>query len=688
LYKVHNKSMSLLLTLIFLITVILPAGTAFGATSKVDIYGSPYKCVSTGDGVNGSTVTVIYKDDFTDVNGFSVNHNDLGKLVIQLSLPDGVEFASTPDADDIGAGKFITHKLDTTPVLVTADSNYCEIETNAGEWSYTKKIEFDFSKNDGLDIDDEFSGDLEVTVEVFCFNTDGEIVWTEDEDVTIAKVSGKKTSITAGTAVNKTWGGGRELAKITLEEGQAGEFKDDEEICFEILTDDVTFSDNIDYNNQVDTTRIDVYQEVYSDGGQTVYLKIKEPSSGLPGKIEFTPKVDICPTVSGDIKIKVYSNHDDTEIDDEKFVVGKVVNETGSVEELEDNDTVVYAGADEKKLGVSFKYWPDGDTIILTLNDGKFVEGNLPKFDGSNSNVQTYNNGRSVYYEIDSDDGGPIKITKIYVKCDNNVEPGDIKLTVGGKDGTGKEVVIGKFAKPFTVTAEKPEIQAGAFKQAAGNITITEAEGGTISEAVYMELPAGVEFNGTPSVKVTEGDINVSASVKDDNILVLSVDEESSTASTIEISGITYDTGSLALPGDVELSIYTESDDSLLFKVANATVIDGNEVKTSFTAGDEGVHVVNGRTLVQVNLLCDALGLQKSWDPVTKTAYFIKNGKVVAFPVGENKIIINKCKIPVDQGVRIINDYTCVTLRGLQMAFGGELKWDNENKVATFNFVK
>ncbi|KUK31593.1 MAG: Copper amine oxidase domain protein [Thermoanaerobacterales bacterium 50_218] len=680
--RMQSKPVSLFLVLVFIFTVVLPVSPSYASSSsKVLIYGSPYKCVCAGDEVEGSTVSVVYSSDFASVNGFS---GTLGKLVIQLSLPDGVEFSSTPDSEDVGeSGKFITYSsLSSGVSLITANSNYCEVETEATDWDTGSKVVFDFSQNDGLDIDDEFTGDVEVTVEVVCFDSDGAIVWTEDEEVTIATVSGKETSVTAGDPVRRTWGAERSLAKITLEEGQPGELKAGEKIYFKILTDDVSFSSDI---GQVKTVRVTVSQEKVDD--QTVCLKISQVSKGLPGKIEFTPKVDICPGVKGDIKIKVYSEDENSEVEETRLVVAKVVDETGIIEELEDNDTVVYAGTDKKKLKVSFKYWPEGDLITLTLNQGKFVDP-LPKFDGSNSNVEIYNRGRSVYYVRDSNNGKPVKIKDIYIGCNNDVEAGDIILTVGGKHGTGEEIVIGRFAKPFTATAEKPEVRCGAYNQVAGDIVITEAGAGTISEAVYMELPPGIKFSGKPTVTVTEGDIDVSLSLKDKNILVLSVNEESSSASTIKISNVEYDIENLVLPGDIELSVYTESDDSLLFKVANATVIDDNAVKATFAVGDEGVYLVNGRTLVQVNLLCGILGLQKMWDATTRTAYFIKGNKVVAFPIGENKIVINGIEIPVDQGAKIINDYTCATLRGLQIAFGGELKWDNENKVATFIFPK
>jgi len=106
----------------------------------------------------------------------------------------------------------------------------------------------------------------------------------------------------------------------------------------------------------------------------------------------------------------------------------------------------------------------------------------------------------------------------------------------------------------------------------------------------------------------------------------------------------------------------------------------------SFKIGDEGVTAMNGRTLVQVNLLCDTLGLQKSWDAASKTAYFVKDGTVVAFPIGKNQIIINGNTIPVDQGGVAYNNFTYATLRGIQMAFGGELTWDQATQTATFKF--
>jgi len=88
--------------------------------------------------------------------------------------------------------EFVTYKnLANGVTFIIADSNYCEIETNASDWTEGSYVKFDFSQNDGLDIDDEFSGDLDVTVEVLCFNKNGEIIWAEDEDdITVARVTG------------------------------------------------------------------------------------------------------------------------------------------------------------------------------------------------------------------------------------------------------------------------------------------------------------------------------------------------------------------------------------------------------------------------------------------------------------------------------------------------------------------
>lgn len=666
-YKVRNKRIALIIAVVFALSIMLPVA-GFAASDDWTDFKSTYRTVTTGDGTEAGKVTV---ESNTDYVGSTVAA-DTYEVVVRLDLPSGVEF----DEDHPNGGSDY--------VKVTYVTN------GANSWG---PFGVDFSTHT-LDIDSDFSGDLLVNVEVTGIATDGDLTFTDWDNLLIAKVAAADINVTAADAKTVTMGSGKKLAKITIKEGQAGALDVDDTIRFDIVTKGVTFDDL----SGLDQSRVSFSTGGLNEDENRFDITITGKSAGLPGTITFVPNVKVAPSVSGDIKVRVSSSNKD--LNSTTLTVGKIGEVAGEIKDVKDDDTVVYAGSRGTELDVSFKIEPvgtdfeEGKLITLTLNNGKFVEDEMDDW-------TLYNSDKSAYVEIGVDwSKSGFKVEGLWVKCDNDVEIGDIVLTAGGNAGVEGEVVVGEYAKPFSVSAEKPAILTEALNQGAGDITIIEADDAALEEntAIFFELPSGVELKGTPKVEVTEGNIDVDVSTQDKNIIILEVEGESSDASTIRIYGIKYDTGRLALLGDVELEVYLaewddvdeewDAIDGVMHTVANATVGDKNIVEVSFTIGDEGIYLKNGRTLVQVNLLCDVLGMQKSWDAATRTAYFIHGGTVVAFPIGENAFYIGGVKVPVDQGAEIINDFTVVPIRYIQAAFGGELDWDAETQTATFTFTK
>lgn len=671
-YKIRNKRIALIIAVVFALSIMLPIA-AFAKVDDYTAFSSTYVFVSTGDGKNAGTVSVSEKEAPDQAPPATA------EVVVKMELPSGVKFSETPDATVITG----------TPGVFTAsyDKSYIQLTyATLGAWSAASPV-FDFTVAKGkLDIPSDFAGNLNVMVTVTGITGAGTITFTDWHDaLTIAKVAAADINVTAADAKTVTMGTGKELAKITIKEGQAGALKDGDTIRFDIMTKGVKFESSL---GTLTPSRLDFGTGPLNDDGNRFEITITTESLGLPGTITFVPEVKVDPSVTGDIKIRVSSSNEN--LSSTTLTVGKVGTVSGEVDKLKDNDTVVYAGSRGTELDVSFEIKPvgsddfdSGKLITLTLNNGKFVKADMVAEDWT-----VYNSDKSIYKATPTT--GSLKVENLAVKCDNDVPVGDIVLTIGGNAGAEGTVVVGEFAKPFSLSAEKPAILSEALNQKAGDIIITEADAGalTVGKYVYFVLPSGVELKGTPKVEVTEGNIDVSVKVVDKNTIALEIEGESSDASTIRIYNIYYNTGRLALLGDVVLEAGMADADGVMATIANATVGDASTVTATFTLGDAGVTVVNGRTLVQVNLLCDILGLQKSWDAATRTAYFVKDGKVVAFPMGENAIYISGVKVPVDQGGMIINDFTYATLRGIQMAFGGELEWNNDTKTATFTFTK
>jgi len=683
-----SKKLSLLMALVFAFTVIFPVA-AIAADAE---FGQSYAYISTDD-KDAGFVTVEQDDDSV-----------ADSVYVEVTLPEGVEFEDKPDSSTN-----LNNELENA-TFVSAKSNWIRVE--ATDWP-NKEVTIKFIEDLGLSIDKNFTGNINVDVEAIGVNAPNNIVWTETDTLTIAKVAESDVTVTVGDVKKVSVGGGKEVADITVEESKAGDLGNDENVYLEIETDGVSFNDiktvvngvslqstflslnemnkNHDdysgYDTWLDSNKVAVHED-----RDKAWVKVSKNIGAFPGDIEFNISLDIDPDVTGEIEISVIS---DGEADvDETVTVATIGDVTAEVSDIEDNDTIVYLGQSEK-LDVEFTLettdgseFEDGDMITFELNKGEFVS--TPTCDGVVT-PKLYKDDEAFYYTIGSNESDELTFEDLEILLDNSDEVGDITLTIGGDYGDLGEITIAQAAAPFTMTADVKNIMTEALNQEAGEITVTEADGGALKKGTVLifELPSGVELNSKPKVDEEEGNIEVSVGEWGDDWFEVEIDGESSSkAGVFRIYNLKYDTGRLALAGDVELKVYTDTDDDILARVVNATVVDDSVVTATFTVGDEGVAVKNGRTLVQVNTLCDVLGLQKSWDEVNKIAYFVKGGTVVAFPIDKNEISINGNVLPVDQGGTIIDGFTYATLRGLEMAFGGTLDWDNDTKTAAFNFQK
>ncbi|MEW6540402.1 MAG: copper amine oxidase N-terminal domain-containing protein [Bacillota bacterium] len=693
--RTRKKSIALFVTLIFVLGLMLPV-SAFASTTYAD-FTSSYSFTTTGDNkeITGTAkVTEKAAATWDDT------------IYVKLTLPTGATFVKDPK--DGTATNYFT--LTNATATIEDSSKSMILLKLAGLAAGTvSAVEFKFNVTgeSRLDIASGVSGDIKATVEVFR-TTATAIAWSESDTRTIAKVA--ETGATVKAAAAKTVKAGNlnvAGADVTVEEALAKAIGAAEKITMRVLTSGVSINaastapvSNV--SGAVPTVTVATSSiEVDMNGAQ---------STVLPGKIVFKPRLDVAPNVTGDIEVEVYSNTAGSKVKTTRLVIAKVGEVSGDVDKLKDNDGICYIGK-TKTFGASFDLKAVSGTqfeankvITLTLSDGKWGAGtaaaDITAVGATWRGI--YNDDKTIWLTITAATD-KLSFSSFAVKAGGGVKPGAAALTIGGTAGVSGEVVIGQYASQFSISAEKPAVKLEALAQSAGNITIQEYTGGVFTggRKIFLKLPAGVTFNGVPTVKRTgAGALGTIAVVENNSVLEIPITTASGgTGMTITISDIKYDMSRLALTGDVELTVLGEGaaplnnsinavDNKPLGKVANATASDAKAVTATFAVGDAGVAVKSGRTLVQVNLLCDVLGLQKSWDAATKTAYFVKDGKVVAFPMGENAIYINGVKVPVDQGGVIVSDFTYATLCGIQMAFGGELDWNNDTKTATFKFTK
>lgn len=118
---------------------------------------------------------------------------------------------------------------------------------------------------------------------------------------------------------------------------------------------------------------------------------------------------------------------------------------------------------------------------------------------------------------------------------------------------------------------------------------------------------------------------------------------------------------------------------NIVYAVSTPMVIlDGKEL-----AFDVPPVIENGRTLVPMRAIFEALGAQLYWDNDTQTASAFKGKIAVAVQVGNNYANKNNSPVKLDVAPKIVNERTLIPLRFVSEALGCDVKWDEETMTIT-----
>jgi len=91
----------------------------------------------------------------------------------------------------------------------------------------------------------------------------------------------------------------------------------------------------------------------------------------------------------------------------------------------------------------------------------------------------------------------------------------------------------------------------------------------------------------------------------------------------------------------------------------------------------------NGRTLVPLRAIFEAIGADVKWDGDTQTVTATKDGTVVALTIGSKTAYKNNGPVELDVPGKIINQRTLVPLRFVGEAFGSNVVWDGNTRTIT-----
>jgi len=97
--------------------------------------------------------------------------------------------------------------------------------------------------------------------------------------------------------------------------------------------------------------------------------------------------------------------------------------------------------------------------------------------------------------------------------------------------------------------------------------------------------------------------------------------------------------------------------------------------------------LINDRTLVPVRVCSENLGAKVDWNPESRTVYITLPGVQVTLPVGSPEAAINGVTTKLDVPAQIIQGRTMVPLRFIGEALGASVTWDGASRtVAVSNY--
>ncbi len=91
--------------------------------------------------------------------------------------------------------------------------------------------------------------------------------------------------------------------------------------------------------------------------------------------------------------------------------------------------------------------------------------------------------------------------------------------------------------------------------------------------------------------------------------------------------------------------------------------------------------IENGRTLVPLRAIFEAMGANVEWNDSTRTVTARTSNTTVVLPIGSTSPTVNGQVWPLDVPAKIVNDRTLAPLRFVGEAFGGKVDWNEQTRV-------
>ena len=275
---------------------------------------------------------------------------------------------------------------------------------------------------------------------------------------------------------------------------------------------------------------------------------------------------------------------------------------------------------------------------------------------------------------------------------------GDVNVTLGG-EFDDVELKVATVKAPYTVEAKTSEVLIDYRYVPVNEVVITEAEEGILEEGDEIRLQVEkMDFEDAGKYEITSGDIEVEVEIVDGNKetaqLVVTVEDESTEASTITISGLelyldrTLPVGGYALKnvkaGNERTNILWENSTSL--KVDDK---DDDVDKLAYDYVPEKYVAKGNKTNVNGNGLFkySAVTVNDSYVEVVTSGRDNDDStttRKIVITIGATTMAVGTETVTLDTPAYInAENYTELPLRAVSEAFGATVGWDDASRTVT-----
>lgn len=721
-FKKMKKSLSLLI--IMSIVMSLFTGVATATTNTT--FGSGFANVTVGNNRTAGNITATERED--------ASWGDVaGSIYLEVRLPEGVTFNTRPTETTVG--NYFTSTNAGVPSFLAASDNMLRVSISpvTGAVRSSGTFSFNADAGAGLNIAAGVTGNITATVDVHRI-VGNNVHWLESASLPIARVAPRAVTVTAEAATLVQMGNNRLAARINIQEGAAGSLMATEALRFEIVTEGVTFV----APEALRETGIDVGAFVISQDARSAEVTVVTRSNVFAGRVELTPRLNVNPGVTGDIRIRVRGTAvggTDTAVTTTTLTVATIGTATVEITGATNTGGTVYAGRVAGEVGVTTaddarfnlratggNVLPNDRIVVLELLNAKFENIAAPfgiewragtgPWQALSRTITRFDENRKAWFGTETlpTTATEIRIRDIRVAADADAVAGDLSVTVSGTIGATGAVVIGRIARAFTASSVATNLTYPGLNQSAGNIVITEAARDTIKSGEYtVNLPEGVVFNDStvkPRVRVTAGDLRVTETpVVVGRVLTFRVTGTSSEASTITIDRVNVDVARAAMEGNLTVGIrgldsanWNDTNvnlatavigrigDAIVGRASVFTIGALSFVRDGVTTAIDAAPVIVGdRTMLPLRFAAMAVGVSEDnilWDPVRRTVTLIGD-RVVQLQLGSTNMLINGVAVPLDVAPSIVNGRTMLPIRALAQALRADIVWDGAARTVT-----